>query len=309
MINWFPLSKSMMEDSTEFRGLTVTERLYYILTLSELNLRGQFYRADLEMAAMLGLSEDKIRRARRKLQGMEWLTIKPGFKSNGKGVATTYIDAKWNGTFSGDYYSKIHRYALESMLHNIREKRFTHPDVLVYIYLCYFYDKNKGKNNGKFFKTKTSLQELTGIPGVVGCVNHLYQGFVFTGNAHLFEYQDKYHKLVFDSWSAFQDPSAGEGNRKLAEIYREEVTKIVIKAKKEKVLRDKDYSSIKPEHLPEIYKQWIIGTCYALGPRQKAELIALGNSLGAANVARKIDMYMDNAGSKSFPGFIKSVKG
>ena len=50
MINWFPLSRSMMEDSQEFKGLTVAEKLYYILVLSELNLRGEFYRADLELS-------------------------------------------------------------------------------------------------------------------------------------------------------------------------------------------------------------------------------------------------------------------
>ena len=308
MINWFPLSRSMMEESQEFKGLTVAEKLYYILVLSEFNLKGEFYRADLEMAIMLRLSEDKIRRARRKLQGMEFLTIKPGFKSKGKGVATTYIDAKWRETpkrGDGEYFAPMHRYALETMLHYIRVKRFNHADVLTYIYLCYYQYKNRGKNEGKFFITKETLKELTGIPKAVECVTSLYKGFVFDEKSHLFDYRDMYHKLVFDVWRTMGDPKKG-ANLTQADTYKQEVAKLVSEAKEIKALNDKDYSGIKPEQLPEIYKKWIIGSCYALGPKQKIELIALGTNLGAAKVAKGIDIFMSNTGSKSFPDFRKS---
>jgi len=296
----------MMEDSQEFKGLTVAEKLYYILVLSELNLRGEFYRADLEMAIMLGLSEDKVRRARRKLQDLKWLVVKPGFKAKGKAVATTYIDAKWNRTFEGDWFATIHRYALDSMLHNIRVKKLSREDVLTYIYLLYYHHKNRGKDNGKFFITKDNLKELTGVPKAVECVTNLYNGFVFSEKSHLFDFRDKYHKLVFDAWRVFGDPKQGD-NCEIADIYKQEVAKAVSKAKEIKALTNKDYSGIKPEQLPEIYKKRVAGG--ALGPRQEIELIALGTNLGAGRVAKGIDIFMGNTGSKSFPNFRKSCTG
>jgi len=241
MINWFPLRRSMMEESLEFKWLTVAERLYYILVLSELNLRGEFYRADLEMAIMLGLSEDKLRRTRRKLQNMKWLIVEPGFMSKGKGVATTYFNAEWEDipkTGDGDYFAPMHRYALDMMLHNIRNKKFTHADVLTYIYLCYYQYKNRGKNEGKFFITKDHLKKLTGIPKAVECVANIYNGFLFDKKSHLFDYRDKYHKLVFDTWREFGDPKEGT-NCEGAESYKKEVALAVSKAKEDRCLVNK----------------------------------------------------------------------
>ena len=308
--NWFPLRRSMIEENEDFKGLTVAEKLYYILVLSELNLRGEFYRADLEMAIMLGLSEDKIRRARRKLQGLGWLEAKPGFKSGGKPVATVYISANWTETpkrGEGEFFATIHRYALETMLRNIRVKKFSHADVLTYIYLCYYQYKNRGKDHGKFFITKERLKELTDVPKAVECVTSLYKGFVFSENSHLFDFRDKYHKLVFDAWAGFGDPKHGI-NVEQGEIYKQEIMKAVSNAKKNKALNNKDYLGIKPEHLLEIYKKWFIGTSIRLGPRQENELIALGNNLGAAKVAKGIDIFMSNTtGSRTFPNFKESL--
>jgi hypothetical protein len=83
MINWFPLPRSLMENPI-FIMSTPLEKLYLLHIASELNLRGPFYKADLEAAVTLRASEDKIRRTRRSFMRLGWIQAKPGFRSKGR---------------------------------------------------------------------------------------------------------------------------------------------------------------------------------------------------------------------------------
>lgn len=238
-MNWFPLCKSMMEENEEFRKLTPAEKLYYWLLISEYNRHGgQFYKSDLETAVTLGISEVKVRQARRKLQSLKWLKIIPGFQThrnkNVKNVATRYLFVNWASPTEGEFFAQMHRFAFEAMLARVRHREFAHADVAIYIYLAYLFWKNRGKDGGRFYITKNHLRELTDIPNAPARVERLYQIFTFTGGKHLFEYLDQYHRLFFTDWNTFADPSEDDNNRKLAEGYQDEIKKAVAKAKKEK---------------------------------------------------------------------------
>jgi hypothetical protein len=124
MDNWYPMSKSMMEDSAEFRNLTPAEKVLWLSILSEVNLRGEFYKADLEWAVTLDLSLSKVRQARRKFQALGWLTVKPGYKAHDVRLATQYYSAKrgflwadapiYLGMVLGEVAARFHRAALGS---------------------------------------------------------------------------------------------------------------------------------------------------------------------------------------------------
>lgn len=287
MINWFPLCKSMMEDSPEFRALTPVEKLYFWLCLSEFNLRGRFYRADLEMAVTLAVSEDKIRRARRKLQAMEWLTVLPGFKARGKPVATRYLSVAWATPEEGEFFAPMHRYAFEAMLARIRWGTFRHPDVVTYVYLCYLFQKHSAGNDGAgFYVTKATLRHLTGLPDAPARVENLYRGFTFAGGRSLFEYRDQYHRLEFNRWNRFADPSEDENNRRIAEGYRQQIKEAVARAKHEKQDRMRVLS---PEDLPDFYVRKV---GWSLRSDQRAQLVELGRQCGVKVIHRSIVRFI-----------------
>ena len=66
MINWWPVTTSRLEDP-DYQHLTPAERLYLEYIIGEYSLRGPFTESDLEIAVTLDLSEDKVRRARRRV--------------------------------------------------------------------------------------------------------------------------------------------------------------------------------------------------------------------------------------------------
>lgn len=124
MVNWFPLYKKLMEDSEQFRALTPVEKLYFWLLISEFNARGPFYRADLEFAVTLAISEDKIRRARPKLQKLNWIKVRPGFQSKGKNVATLYEHVAGAAIVENEHFAQIHRYAIRGHACKATQKSF-----------------------------------------------------------------------------------------------------------------------------------------------------------------------------------------
>ena len=225
MINWFPLPRSLME-SPIFIMQTPLEKLYLLYVASEMNLRGPFYKADLEIAVTMGASEDKLRRIRREDMRLGWVLAEPGFRSAGRHLATRYKGVPGARREDGDFYAPLHRFTFEALLHYLRQKRLTHADLVTYVYLTYFKVRTR-RDDDWFFISKNQLRELTGIPSATVCVDHLYTGFTFTGGSHLIEYRDESHRLVFSKWSAFADPSANENNAKNAEHYRTEVAAAV----------------------------------------------------------------------------------
>jgi len=142
MKNWFPLYKSLMEDYREFNLLTPSEKIYLWDLISEFNLRGKFYKSDLELEVILAFSEDTKRKARCKIDNLGWVGIIPGFISKGKRPATIYLSVRYSTVNkNGDFFSKMHRYAFDSMIAGIPRRIFNHADIVIYIYLNYFYSK------------------------------------------------------------------------------------------------------------------------------------------------------------------------
>lgn len=75
---WFPIFNRQLDDAG-FKALTPAEKVMYWYLASEFNSLGQFYRADVDLAAAVKLSVAKVRQARRKFQRLGWLAVVPGF--------------------------------------------------------------------------------------------------------------------------------------------------------------------------------------------------------------------------------------
>jgi hypothetical protein len=134
-----------MEDSPEFRTLTPVDKVYLFLMISEFNKRGAFYKSDIEMSATLGVSEKTIQRARKKFIDLGWIKAKPGSKTRrGQGLATFYHQVDWAKVVPGNYFAQMHRHAFNVMLQKLMKKEFSPPDLVVYVYLCYWQFKTRG---------------------------------------------------------------------------------------------------------------------------------------------------------------------
>jgi hypothetical protein len=231
--NWFPLFEALIE-SEEFKALTVAERIHFLWLLSEFNRHGGFYRSDLEVAVTLGLSEGKVQRSRRRLQNLEWVAARRGYQSKGRNLATTYTGVRWaEAGDGGGFYAPMHRHAFETMLGEIRQKRLTHADVLLYVVLCYLQRRYDSDGTGDFFIVKRELRELSGLQDAPARVQALYNEFQFAGGVRLFEVRDECHRLKFTKWACFADPSENETSRKAADYWQEDIRKRVIAAKKQ----------------------------------------------------------------------------
>jgi hypothetical protein len=221
MINWFPLPRVLLENPI-FIMCTPAEKLFLLHIASEVNLRGSFYRADLEEAVPLRLSEDKVRRSRREFMRLGWLEASPGFRAAGRHLATRYLATPGARRGDGDFYAPFHRFTFECLLSHLRHGGLSHADVVIYTYLTYFRART-GREDDWFFITKNELRDLTGLPSATVGVGNLRNAFTFAGGHHLFEVRDEYHRLVISRWVTLADPSEDETNAKNAERYRAEV--------------------------------------------------------------------------------------
>lgn len=206
-MSWFPLLQELIEDDLVFRKLTAAEKVFLLYKISEFNLKDKHYEADIKAAIILNLSEIKIRVARRKLQAAGYIETKPSYLAANRHIATTYLNVKHAHPEPGESYQCIHRSTFDRMLHHLRNKLFTHTDIVTYVILAYYHEKYADERG--FFITKYKLRELTNIPDSPLCVNKLYKLFAFTGGEHLFEYADKQQKLRFSAkWNNCADCSA-----------------------------------------------------------------------------------------------------
>jgi hypothetical protein len=243
MTNWWPLSTSRLEDP-RYQSLTAAERLYLEYLISTFSLRGSSYESDLEIATTLGLSEDKIRRARRRVgrpskqaltiasrsgghelrAGFGWVIYTPGLIAGGRNLATRYLNVPILKVPKGEYFAPVHRFTFEALLAQVRSKQLTHADVVVWLVLAYKYSRCKGKRKDHtFFITKKELVRLSGVANAPTCVGHLYGGLQFTSGHHLFEYSDQGQRLLFSKWALCADPSEHEGSANALESWRQEI--------------------------------------------------------------------------------------
>lgn len=291
----------MMEDTPDFRKLTPAEKVYFWFILSEYNLRGKFHKSDLETAVTVGISEDKTRRARRKLAKLGWLEITPGFiGKKGRKFTTAYNMVKWAKPRKEDFFAMAHRYTFEALLAQLRRGALAHADLVVYEYLTYFQQKCQGDKE-YFFVTKRELVELTGIPTATRSVDTLYRNFVFTGGAHLFEVQDNYHKLTFSKWSVCSDPSENDNNRERAEEYRREIQDQVAAIRSQKE-QGGGSRMTGPDILITVY-QHLAGPGYRLGRHQRARLVHLAEKYGVKKIQRDIQAYFRGETDPCFRSF------
>jgi len=238
MASFFPLRKDLIEHE-HFKGMPAAHRLYFLLLVSEFNLKGTFYKSDLEAAVTINTSLDTIRRARRELQRLEWIEAQPGFLSaRKKPIATRYFHVKFAQVEDGQFFAKIHRYAFQALLHRTRAGHMDHKELLLFCYVCYFNIKYREAGEKDFFISKRELIELTGMTEAPAAVLRLHQHQVF-GDEGIFEIVDVYHKIKILQQRIFADPEEDEHNRNQSLKHQEDIKKRVEAAKKKPLPKKK----------------------------------------------------------------------
>ena len=292
--SWFPFKRELVNNEN-FKQMSPAQRLYFLLLVSEYNLRGSFYKSDQEIAVTIHASVDTVRRARKKLEQLGWIETKPGFRdSSGREVATTYFYVKFarmkKGSKNGKFFAPIHRYAFNSMLYKLRTGRLSQKEVLLFCYICYF-ESRYSMDKGEFFISKRELVGLTEISGAPEAVLSLNKVTIFGEDETLLELEDHYHKIKVLEHRGFADPEQNEHNRYMAELFRQDIKQRVENAKREQALKKGEPQ--KEQLLPlfkNLYKQ-THGKPLGTGHDQEKELLSLAEKHGAAAVAEGIHAY------------------
>lgn len=251
MTNWFPLAASRVEDPV-CQKLTPRERIYLEYVISEYSRRGPFYQSDLEVAVTLGMSEVKVRQARRKvgiepdrvrqfaamLRGVEvsrgygWIVYEHGWKRGARGQATKYLHVPIAEHKAGDWFAFVPRYTFEMLLVALRARVLSHADIVVWLVLAYKYWRCRGKEaDHSFFVTKHELGLLSGVTSAVDSVHRLH-GTCETGDEdgqrrHLFYLSDHCRRLTFRNWTWYADPSESETNLEIQQQARDSIAATV----------------------------------------------------------------------------------
>lgn len=226
ILRWFPIIRECLE-SDEFGGLTPAEKIYYWHLIERFGFfGGPFGEPDARAAAKIGVSEGKIRVARRKLRDMHWVHYKSGFYVVGRGaVSTRFRWIKWTNLpekGSGGWFAKMHCHAFNCIVARVRKGVFSHADLVTYVVLCYLRHKYS-RNRSSFYATKKELRKLLGVADAVARIRNLYERFTFKSGARLFEYLDEYNRVYFSDWRDFADPSEGEHARTRALKLEDEI--------------------------------------------------------------------------------------
>lgn len=309
-MSWFPLARDLMESEEFIKLFSPTEKLYTWLLISEYNFRGSsFYWADVEVAVTLGTSEKTVRRAREQLAKLGWVNYIPGtLDKKGRGLATKYLEVKWATPEDSSWFAQMHRYTFNMMLNCLRHRRFKPGDVVVYVYLSYWWWKCRGRyaDRGKFFITKQELRKLTNLEDAPERVARLYSNFTYAGGAHLFEYTSGYQKLEFKEWNTAADPEKDENNRKNAERWVQEIKERVKKLRQDKKAKEEakraakkaEYIAITPEDLPALFDRLYYQKYGRLQPNRWAanrreRLVECGKYYGADKVFQAMMFYFN----------------
>lgn len=195
--SWFPIAKGLIEEEA-FRTLTATEKLYLWQVMSEFNLNdGEFYRSDIWFAAALNLSVEKIHKARRKLAKLGYIDMIPGRQDVGRGknIATTYKAVKWLDMPEGEQFSQLDRPTFEILIDYIRTGRFTHDDVVCWVYIFHFVWCHSGRYAAM---SKSDFFHITNMPRAMKCVKNLLSKFEFSSKEKLFDFDDGHRSVKFE---------------------------------------------------------------------------------------------------------------
>lgn len=238
-MGWFPVFANFMEGE-EFKGLTPTEKLYFLHLVSEFNRRGEFYQSDLEVAKTLATSEKTIRRGRTKLAEMDLIEVEPGrLTKRNQCLATRYLLVRYATMKEGGFFAQMPRHTFNAMLDRLRKSRLKAGDVVVYVSLYYWFWRNRGKyeERNRFFITKKGLQSLTNLNDASTRIHRIYESIAFSSGKHLFDYEEEYHRMIFRDWTWCADPDDNEQNRHNAEIYLKEIKDLVAREKRGRQLK------------------------------------------------------------------------
>lgn len=307
-LSFFPVFVDQVEKNPDFKSLSSVQKLYYWLLASEFNAYGEFYRADDWFAAALGLkSVDTIRKARVKFGQMGWIKYTSGRRTKrNQNLATTYHDVKWavpTQEGQGFQYSKMQRYAFEALLQRIRDKIFTHDDLVVYVYLNHWHALHGETPIGK-----RSLCNMIGnmsTQKLMQCIWRLSDTdrFSFANeNTPLFDFVNLYQSISITKLRTFVEPAEDEDMLQLAKEYHKDIEKRMRQLRekrnqKELEKAEKQGKVIAPEQLPDVFRRLYIAkygkhpsTPY---PSHEQELIALGERYGPQTVANALHDYFN----------------
>lgn len=253
---WFPLRSDMM-DGEEWAALTVAERALFLTMLRDANQRGgSWYKADMEYAVEVKLSEDKVRRARCKFQALGIVDVVPGFRSRGRAVATTYKAVKWSRVpKKGEkaFFAHMGRFFWEVLLERIRDGRFSHADIVVMAGLTYLHARRPRRLKDESLVAniaKSEIRRVAGLENVQEHIENLYNGFTYSGGDHLFAYRMT-HTHVRLSDLNLCDENAGKNaeiDRNRREGLKNTIAAKRVESRKERLLRE--YDAIVARHGP-----------------------------------------------------------
>lgn len=251
---WFPLRSDMM-DGVEWAALTVAERALFLTMLRDANQRGgSWYKADMEYAVEVKLSEDKVRRARRKFQALGIVDVVPGFRSRGKAVATTYKAVKWSKVPTKRdkvFFAHMGRYFWDVLLERARNSRFSHADIITMVGLIYLHARRPRRLKDESLVAniaKSEIRRVTGLDNVQERIENLYNGFTYNGGGHLFDYRIAHTHVRLSDLNICDEDSNVELDGK-----RREGLKTVIAAKREDARQERllrEYDAIVARHGP-----------------------------------------------------------
>jgi hypothetical protein len=295
MRTWFPVLEEAFHD-VRFLGLRPSEKLLFWALVSDFNLHGSFYRADLEYSARLRLSEITVRAARRHLKKLGFVEYSSGYRNSEKNFATHYKSVKWSKPLKNGAFSQIHRYTFDAMLAHLRNGHCTHNELVVYVYLMHrhwlisYRAAKSGVSLDSFYISKNQLRDETGISKSVECVNILDGNFRKYTGGRLFDVRDDYHKLTFSNWVIFSDPSVSEVSRQIADAIDDDLKRTIVVRRQEKEdrqLKDDDLVTLFRELYRDRYNRGV-----RIGENQRRELVLLGEQRGVGRIAKLMREFM-----------------
>jgi len=198
--SWFPIASEQINNA-EFIKLTPSEKVYFWTVLSELNLVGEsFYKSDAWFAAFLGLSLEKIRKARAKLAKLGFIEMIPGKRIRGRNLSTTYISVKWLEMVEGKQFFKIDRTTFYKLIDYVRYTSISHADLCAFVYVNYFIDRQNGKGVSVL---KSEFKEISNLPRAISNIEYIHSAITFNDGSSLFSYIEHYRTLEFRSVFSF----------------------------------------------------------------------------------------------------------
>jgi hypothetical protein len=251
---WFPLRTDMMEGE-EWAALTVAEKALFLTMNRDDNQKPPgWYKADMEFAVEVKLSEIKVRKARRKFQTLGIVDVVPGFRSRGKTVATTYKAVKWSKAPTKPekvFFAHMGRYFWEVLLECVRDGRFSHADIVTMAGLTYLHARRPRRLKDESLVAniaKSERRRVAGLENVQEHIENLYNGFKYSGGAHLFDYRITHTHVRLSDLNFCDEDNNADLDKKRREGLKSTIAVKRESAKRERLARE--YESIVARHAP-----------------------------------------------------------